>query len=121
MNADRKRKPSETDHPPDPDRAAIRLRACMRIGELSMVMESKQGTRDAMTGRLVPTDGKKETALTEAGLSTSTANRYEQLAGSEGTTPEARDKRRAVDIALNDPEWSPCLIGAIRPDAAIMR
>jgi hypothetical protein len=59
----------------------IHLRACVRIGELSRELESAQGRRDPETGRLVPASGKKAEALADAGISTSTANRYEELAG----------------------------------------
>jgi hypothetical protein len=59
--------------------AEIRLRACQRIGKISRDLEKLQGART----ELLPTDGKKSKAetLAEAGISTSTAQRYEQLAG----------------------------------------
>jgi len=47
------------------------------MGILSGDLDSKQGTRDETTGRLLPADGKKADALRDAGLSTSTAQRYE--------------------------------------------
>ena len=57
----------------------IRLRACRRIGELSMELEKAQPTH---SGVQLPSGGKlKSDVLAEAGLSTTTANRYEELTG----------------------------------------
>ena len=56
----------------------IHLRACTRIGQLSRELERTQGF-----AAIHPTGGKNATktdALADAGISTSTANRYEQLA-----------------------------------------
>jgi hypothetical protein len=55
--------------------AEIRLRACVRIGELSRELETAQGLRP--NGRTKS----KEDTLQEAGLAKSTALDYEQLAG----------------------------------------
>jgi hypothetical protein len=57
----------------------IRRRACIRIGELSRDLETAQGARN----ELLPSDGKKSKSetLADAGISTSTASRYEELAG----------------------------------------
>src|SRR5215510_4800161 len=56
--------------------AEIKLRACVKIGEISRDLE-KAGNQYAL-----PADGKsKEQQLAEAGISTSAAHRYEELAG----------------------------------------
>jgi hypothetical protein len=58
----------------------IRLRACQRIGELSRDLEKVVTIGGGKVG--IPIDGKpKEQTLAEAGISTSTAQRYEELAG----------------------------------------
>jgi hypothetical protein len=59
--------------------AEIKLRACVKIGEISRELERAE----AHGGKIcLPTDGKsKEQQLKEAGISTSTANRYEELVG----------------------------------------
>jgi hypothetical protein len=60
--------------------AEIRLRACQRIGELSRDLEKALPNKGH--GADLPADGKtKETQLAEVGISTSAANRYEELAG----------------------------------------
>jgi hypothetical protein len=62
--------------------AEIRLRACMRIGEISRDMEKGHKIGRGEGEIQLPTDGKlKSELLEEAGISTSTANRYEELAG----------------------------------------
>lgn len=64
----------------------IRLRACIRIGELSRELETAQGA----TNELHPNDRKKSKAetLAAAGIPISTANDYEQLtAFNEETKP----------------------------------
>jgi hypothetical protein len=59
----------------------IKLRACQRIGEISRELE-KVETAGPSSVR-IPASGKpKAQVLAEAGISTSTANRYEQLTGS---------------------------------------
>lgn len=61
----------------------IHLRACVRIGVLSRDLDQAQTVRqaDGATVRL-PAGGKsKAAALADAGISTSTAQRYEELAG----------------------------------------
>ncbi len=61
----------------------IHLRACVRIGVLSRDLDQAQTVRqaDGATVRL-PAGGKsKAEALADAGISTSTAQRYEELAG----------------------------------------
>jgi pimeloyl-CoA synthetase len=60
------------------DFAEIRLRAIRRIGELSRELEisdQARGGRHPTVGKLTKSD-----ALTEAGLTRSTATRYEELA-----------------------------------------
>ncbi len=56
---------------------AIRKRAERRIGELCLDLDTAQGTR---TDKLRPSNGTKLKALEDAGISKTTANRYEQLA-----------------------------------------
>ncbi len=55
------------------------LRSIRKFGQLSQELEKAQGTRT----ELHPNDGKKSKVeqLAEAGISTATAQRYEQLAG----------------------------------------
>ena len=61
--------------------AEIRLRACIRIGEISRDLE-KAGHGGAGGGTKIPSTGiSKEQQLAQAGISTSTAHRYEELAG----------------------------------------
>jgi tryptophan 2,3-dioxygenase len=65
--------------------AEIRLRAFQKIGELSRQLEKMEGFKGNQH-QVLPSDGKKQTkeqALAEAGISTSTANRAEQIAPSE--------------------------------------
>src|SRR5882762_2106577 len=68
--------------------AEIRLRACQRIGEISRDLE-KVETIGPSSVR-IPIDGKpKSQVLAEAGISTSTAQRYEELAGPKEEQAEA--------------------------------
>jgi hypothetical protein len=74
----------------------IHLRACVRIGELSRDLDQAQTVRqaDGATVRL-PAGGKsKAEALADAGISTSTAQRYEELAG--GREEQAQAAGRAA-------------------------
>jgi hypothetical protein len=65
--------------------AEIKFRAQRAIGEISRTMEKQQGN----AGKL-PTSGKFKTeALLDAGISTSTAHRYEQLAAIPDAAVEA--------------------------------
>jgi hypothetical protein len=59
----------------------IQKRACIRIGELSRELETAE--REGARGNYrLPSSGKsKAQALAEAGISTSTAQRYEELVG----------------------------------------
>jgi hypothetical protein len=58
----------------------IRLRACIRIGQLSRELETAEANGRGPVS--LPSSGKRKAdALAEAGISTSTAQRYEQLAG----------------------------------------
>jgi hypothetical protein len=59
----------------------IRLRAVIRIGELSRELEKAEHGGAGGGSKFPPLGTSKEQALAEAGLSTSTANRYEQLVG----------------------------------------
>jgi hypothetical protein len=58
----------------------IHLRACVRIGEISRELEKSAFV--PRQGASLPSGGKtKAEALAEAGISTSAANRYEEIAG----------------------------------------
>lgn len=57
----------------------IRLRATIRIGELVRELDKAQGARTDI--ELRPSGGKKSEAIADAGLTRSTAHRYEELAG----------------------------------------
>lgn len=60
--------------------AEIKLRAAIRIGEISRELEKAEPNHGHGAG--LPISGKtKEQALAEAGISTSTAQRYEELTG----------------------------------------
>ena len=69
------------DMPAQRNWAEFRLRACMRIGEISRDLEKAE--KIGGPGKFkVPNDGKfKSEVLADAGISTSTANRYEGLVG----------------------------------------
>jgi hypothetical protein len=65
--------------------AEIKLRACVKIGEISRELEKAQTIHTEWHGAEIrlPSDGKsKEQQLAEAGISTSTAQRYEELIAS---------------------------------------
>lgn len=65
--------------------AEIRLRACVRIGELSRELETAKNQYDARpNGRT-----SKSEALSKAGISRSTANDYEQLVGGKEKQAQA--------------------------------
>ena len=74
----------------------IHLRACVRIGELSRDLDQAQTVRHADGARVrLPAGGKsKAEALADAGISTSTAQRYEELAG--GREEQAQAAGRAA-------------------------
>jgi hypothetical protein len=59
--------------------AEIRLRACIRIGEISRELETAQGMRNELSAD-VCTKSKEET-LKEAGIPKRTAYDYEELTG----------------------------------------
>jgi hypothetical protein len=83
----------------------IHLRACVRIGELSRDIEGVERRRGEH-GRLLPTDGNQVTkaqALAEAGLSTTAAARYEELAGVSATVAAmAGDRAGQADRRVAD-------------------
>jgi hypothetical protein len=83
----------------------IYLRACIRIGELSRELDkAKPGTVAGKTpgGSELPAGGKfKAEALADAGISTSTAHEYEQLAGGREEQAHAAVKAGA-DAYLAD-------------------
>ena len=80
--------------------AEIRLRASVRMGEISAATETAQGER---TDQLLPTGGKKSKSaiLAAAGISKSVANRCEKLAAIppeqfEQHLAEARERKKPV-------------------------
>jgi hypothetical protein len=99
----------------------IHLRACVRIGELSRDLDQAQTIRNA-EGAIVrlPSGGKsKARALAEAGIATSTAQRYEELAG--GREADAQLAGRAAmeayfsrSRAEGEPPTMAGLRGAVR-------
>lgn len=87
----------------------IRVRACVRIGELSLLLDKSKG--GANPDATLPAGGKsKYRVLADAGISTTTAARYEQLArmtqtGIEPTfaalrSHEKKDRRAEREQAL---------------------
>jgi hypothetical protein len=96
----------------------IRLRACIRIGELSRELEKAPPIR----GDLLPIAGKKitkEQALAKAGISTSTAQRYEELAGgreeqAQGIASQAAEVYFATQEQLNEPVTMAGLKSAVK-------
>jgi hypothetical protein len=77
----------------NPTARKIRLRACIRIGELSRDLETSKGGSNPQA--TLPSDRKSKTeTLADAGISTSTANRYEELAG--GKEKQAQDVATAA-------------------------
>ena len=75
----------------------IHLRACVRIGVLSRDIEAAERRRGD-DGRLLPTGENQVTkaqALGEAGVSTATAARYEELAGVSATVAAIAGDRAA--------------------------
>jgi hypothetical protein len=74
----------------------IYLRACIRIGELSREMETASGHRSDLTLSSQPDEVPgKVAALAAAGISRSTANEYEQLAGGREQQAQAAVKAGA--------------------------
>lgn len=76
----------------------IQLRACIKIGELSRELEKAEvaGGRGGQPELRLPSSGKsKADALSEAGISTSTAHRYEELAGGREEQAQASGKAAA--------------------------
>jgi hypothetical protein len=70
----------------------IHKRACIRIGQLSRELETAEHEGP---GAVIPSSGKyKRDALADAGISTTTANRYEQLAG--GKTERGQNAAEAA-------------------------
>jgi hypothetical protein len=81
----------------------IHLRACIRIGELSRDLDKAQGSgggrpvkdsAETSSGRTEDVSTKAK-ALAEAGISTSTAHEYEQLAGGRDEQAQAAVKAGA--------------------------
>ena len=74
----------------------IRRRAEIRIGELSRDLDRSSGGANPLS--TLPTGGKsKEDTLLDAGISTSTAHRYEDLTGGADARGEAAAKRAIED------------------------
>ena len=74
-------------------RRKIRLRACIRIGEISRDLETSKGGANPQA--TLPSDWKsKSETLAEAGIATSTAHDYEHLAG--GKEKQAQDVGEAA-------------------------
>lgn len=74
----------------------IRLRACQRIGEISRDMEKGAGRPSK---EILPTDGKnysKADQLADVGISTSTAQRYEELTG-----PKEEQAEKVIEAATD--------------------
>jgi hypothetical protein len=105
---------------------AIVYRACQRIGELSGDLDKAEAHGGKI--RLPDSRKPKKQALADAGLSTSTANEYEELAG--GTTAEGRlgtSGRRNVhklpisapNEGSNSPRSARFPLGAGRPGGKI--
>jgi N6-adenosine-specific RNA methylase IME4 len=63
--------------------AEIKCRAVVRIGALSRELDRSQGART----ELLPSTRTKSKALTDAGISTSSAHEYEQLAEADAAEP----------------------------------
>jgi len=70
----------------------IHLRACVRIGELSRELDRAEHGGPGGGSKIPPAGMSKAQALAEAGLSTSTAQRYEGLSGSRDTQAQAAGK-----------------------------
>jgi hypothetical protein len=86
--------------------AAIKIRACRRIGEIGKALDRAQGER---TDRLRPGDGtkSKHAAIEAAGLSTSTVHRYEKLAEMVPHLKEEARKRQATSTGGSNPQLAP--------------
>jgi hypothetical protein len=67
----------------------IHLRACVRIGELSRELERADHGGSGGGSKFPAVGISKAQALAEAGISTSTAHRYEELAGGRGEQAQA--------------------------------
>ena len=71
----------------------IHQRACIRIGQLSRELDASKGGNNPQA--TLPAGGQSKSAtLAEAGISTTTANRYEQLAG--GKTEQGQNAAAAA-------------------------
>ena len=70
----------------------IHLRACVRIGELSRELERADHGGSGGGSKFPAVGTSKAQALADAGLSTSTAHRYEELAGGREEQAQAAGK-----------------------------
>ena len=95
----------------------IHLRACVRIGVLSRDLDQAQTFRQVDGARVrLPTGGKsKADALADAGISTSTAQRYEELAGGrEGQAQAAGHAAMEAYFAQSRAEGAPPTMAGLR-------
>ena len=70
----------------------IQLRACVRIGELSRELDQAERGGAGGGAKFPPVEISKAEQLAEAGLPTTTAHRYEQLAGGRDAQAQAAGK-----------------------------
>jgi hypothetical protein len=80
--------------------AEIHLRAIRRIGELSRELEKAEPGGVGGGSKIPPMGSSKSETLAAAGISTSTAHRYEQLAGpiEEQAQQAANADRRGIAL-----------------------
>jgi hypothetical protein len=84
----------------------IRLRAIAQIGEISRELEKSKGGANPQA--TLPNAGKsKEAQLASARTSTSTANRYEQLAASEEHLAPSGTSRRYSGLNFTEKKYRP--------------
>lgn len=81
----------------------IHLRACVRIGELSRELERADHGGSGGGSKFPAVGTSKAQALADAGLSTSTAHRYEELAGGR----EEQAVRQTVGQIDRERVWVP--------------
>jgi len=98
------------------DAWAIRKRAERQLGKLSAALDKAQGAR---TDRLLLTDGKKSKAdtLADAGITTSSAHRYEKLAKIPDSEWEALEAKGREQIAAGYSHADAAINAAIKAKA----
>ncbi len=97
----------------------IHLRACVRIGELSRELERAEPGGLGGGSKFPPVGISKAQALADAGISTSTAHRYEELAGGREEQAQAAGRAAmeayfAQSRAEGEPPTMAGLRGAVR-------